>query len=90
MERSEHIVLAYFCFQRLINHNRYLPRGRSTEIECRTQPQENDVSFVRLSFPDSAFKLNEYRIIAVVALGSMYIREELYMNYGFEYNLPKL
>lgn len=89
-QRSAWIVPARYCGMRFINSSHYIPEDNSTEIQRRTQPRENNVSFLQMSSHDSASETKNYWITAVNALRNIDIVEELYINNGSEHSFPQL
>lgn len=85
-ERSSWIVLACFCCVQFINDSRYFSVHKAMEFERHTQPRESIVSFLQMSFCNSASELNDYCIIAIKALQKIYIKEELFLDFGSEYS----
>lgn len=68
-----------------IKHSPSLPGPKPMEIQRRTQPRDNYVSFVSMCSPVPAFDRKENRIIAVRALQNIAERVKLYVEYSFEY-----
>lgn len=85
-ERSAWIVSADFCSIQYNKNSRYFPWYKASRIQCGTQPQENNISYVQMSSPDCASELKDYRKIAVNALQNKYVRKMLYSDYCSEYS----
>lgn len=66
--------IAPMFYLRVFNNSCYHPGANSMQIRLRTQPPENNVSFVKNALPDSASEMKDYRINAGSALQRIHIR----------------
>lgn len=67
-EKKPWTLLASLCCIRLINYSCYLPGYKVTKIQRGIQSRDNKISILQKFFLDSMFELEDYLIIAVIAL----------------------
>lgn len=87
-DESARIVPVRLCCMQSITDRCYLPGDKSTEVQRRTQPRKNSVTFVQISSPDSASELKNNWVIAVKTHRNIDTGEKLYLKHGSEYSFP--
>lgn len=83
---SAWIVPVRFWRMQSIGDRHYFSQNKVGEIQIRTQPRKNNVSFMQMSSSGSASELKEYRMIAIEAMQNIDLGEEFYIDYGSEYS----
>lgn len=89
VEHPVWIVPAPFCAMHFVKDGRYLSGDEAPEAEKLGKERKNNVEFYQTESPSSATSFRSYKILAVRALRNVRYGEELFVDYGNNYDFEQ-